>query len=73
MKGAKAFAMLQGRDYVIPDDVKAIAVPVMSHRVLLSPSARMRGVNQSAIVTEALEQVAVPGAGGGRVAAAANA
>ena len=73
MKGAKAFAMLQSRDYVIPDDVKAIAVPVMSHRVLLSPSARMRGVNQSAIVTEALEQVPVPGAAGGRVAAAANA
>ncbi len=70
MKGAKVFAMLQGREYVIPDDVKAIAVPVMSHRVLLSPSARMRGVNQSAIVGEALEQVNVPGAGGGRVAAA---
>ncbi len=67
MKGAKAFAMLQDRDYVIPDDVKAIAVPVMSHRVLLSPSARMRGVNQSNIVDEALEQIAVPGASGGRV------
>lgn len=67
MKGAKAFAMLQGRDYVIPDDVKAIAVAVMSHRVLLSPSARMRGVNQSNIVDEALEQIAVPGASGGRV------
>ena len=71
MKGAKAFAMLQGRDYVIPDDVKAIAVPVMSHRVLLSPSARMRGVNQSNIVEEAMEQIAVPGASGGRVATAA--
>ncbi len=70
MKGAKAFAMLQGRDYVIPDDVKAIVVPVMSHRVLLSPSARMRGVNQSNIVDEALEQTAVPGASGGRVATA---
>lgn len=69
MKGAKAFAMLQGRDYVIPDDVKAIAVPVMSHRVLLSPSARMRGVNQSTIVSEALENVNVPGASGGRITA----
>lgn len=72
MKGAKAFAMLQGRDYVIPDDIKTIAVPVMSHRVLLSPSARMRGVNQSAIVGEALEQVNVPGAAGGRVASAVS-
>ena len=67
MKGAKAFAMLQSRDYVVPDDVKAIAVSVMSHRVLLSPSARMRGVNQSNIVDEALEQTTVPGAGGGRL------
>ena len=67
MKGAKAFAMLQERDYVIPDDVKTIAVPVMSHRVLLSPSARMRGVNQSTIVNEAIEQATVPGAAGGRV------
>ena len=73
MKGAKAFAMLHDRDYVIPDDVKAIAVPVMAHRVLLSPSARMRGVNQSAIVTEALEQVPVPGAAGGRVTVDATA
>ena len=67
MKGAKAFAMLQERDYVTPDDVKAIAVPVMSHRVLLSPSARMRGINQSSIVNEALEQTSVPGAAGGRL------
>ncbi len=73
MKGAKAFAMLQGRDYVIPDDVKSIAVPVMSHRVLLSPSARMRGINQSTIVNEALDQISVPGAAGGRIAAAATA
>ena len=71
MKGAKAFAMLHGRDYVIPDDVKAIAVPLMSHRVLLSPSARMRGVNQSDIVNEAMQQINVPGAAGGRVAATA--
>ena len=69
MKGAKAYAMLQGRDYVIPDDIKAIAVPVMSHRVLLSPSARMRGINQSIIVNEAIEQATVPGASGGRIAA----
>ena len=72
MKGAKAYAMLQGRDYVIPDDVKAIAVPVMSHRVLLSPSARMRGVNQSDIVNEAMEQSNVPGASGGRISVAAG-
>ena len=72
MKGAKAYAMLNGRDYVIPDDVKAIAVPVMSHRVLLSPSARMRGINQSDIVNEAMEQSPVPGAGGGSITSMAG-
>lgn len=66
MKGAKAYAMLQGRDYVIPDDVKAIAVAVMAHRVLLSPSARMRGVSQESVVEEVVAEVAVPGGGGGR-------
>ncbi len=65
MKGAKVYAMIQGRDYVIPDDVKAIAVPVMSHRVLLTPSARMRGVRQAEIVEEAISESSVPGAAGG--------
>ena len=72
MKGAKAMAMVKGRDFVTPDDVKAIAVPVMAHRVLLSPSARMRGVTQEAIVEEILAAVPVPGGGGGRQPAPAN-
>ncbi|MEX0761464.1 MAG: MoxR family ATPase [Dehalococcoidia bacterium] len=66
MKGGKALAMLRGRDYVIPDDVKAIATAVMAHRVMLSPSARMRGMTQESIVEDVLAQVPVPGAGGGR-------
>ncbi len=66
MKGAKAMAMVRSRDFVTPDDVKAIAVPVMAHRVLLSPSARMRGITQSAVVEEILNAVPVPGGGGGR-------
>ena len=71
MKGAKAFAMLQGRDYVVPDDVKSIAVAVMAHRVLLSPSARMRGVSQESVVEEVMAETAVPGGSGGRQPAAA--
>lgn len=66
MKGAKAMAMVRGRDFVTPDDVKAIAIPVMAHRVLLSPSARMRGITQAAVVDEILGAVPVPGGGGGR-------
>ncbi|HEU0075645.1 MAG TPA: MoxR family ATPase, partial [Dehalococcoidia bacterium] len=68
MKGSKAKAMIHGRDYVNPDDVKGIATAVMAHRVLLSPSARMRGVTQEAIIDEILNAVPVPGGGGGRAA-----
>ena len=66
MKGSKAMAMLQGRDYVVPDDVKQIAVPVMAHRVLLTASARMRGIRQESVVGEVLDSVPVPGSAGGR-------
>lgn len=62
MKGGKALAMLNNRDYVIPDDIKAIAVATLAHRVLLTPSARMREVTQETVVTDVLGQVSVPGA-----------
>ena len=62
MKGGKAWAMLQNRDYVIPDDIKYIAVATLAHRVLLTPSARMREVTQHGVITDVLTQVSVPGA-----------
>ena len=62
MKGGKALAMLQNRDYVIPDDIKYIAVATLAHRVLLTPSARMREVTQHGVITDVLTQVSVPGA-----------
>ena len=62
MKGGKAYAMLHKRDYVVPDDIKAIAVPTLAHRVLLTPSARMRGVTQETVIKDVLNQVSVPGA-----------
>ena len=62
MKGGKAYAMLHDRDYVVPDDIKAIAVPTLAHRVLLTPSARMREVTQETVINDVLNQVSVPGA-----------
>ena len=61
-RAARALALVQDRDFVLPDDIKALAVPVMAHRIILSSSARMRGVAQSEVVSELLESVAVPGA-----------
>ena len=62
MQGAQAMAMMRERDYVVPDDIKMIAEAGMAHRVLLSPSARMRGVAQEEVVQDALARVPVPGA-----------
>jgi MoxR-like ATPase len=62
MKGGKAYALLRERDYVVPDDIKAIATATLAHRVLLTPSARMREVTQETVIADVLNQIAVPGA-----------
>ena len=61
MRAAQAFAMLDGRDFVQPDDVKLLAYPVLGHRVIVSPSARVRDIDSLQIVEEVLQRVAVPG------------
>ena len=61
-RAARGLALVQDRDYVIPDDVKALAPAVIAHRIMLSPSARMRGVTSWRVVTDLLDSVAVPGA-----------
>ena len=57
---SRAFAALQGRDFVIPDDVKALALPVMRHRVSLSPSAEIEGISPDRVLGEILDQTAAP-------------
>ena len=61
-RAARGLALVLDRDYVIPDDVKSLAVAVIAHRIILSPAARMRGVTSSAVVSELMESVTVPGA-----------
>jgi MoxR-like ATPase len=58
---SRALALMRDRDYVIPDDVKLLAPAVMAHRLVLSPSARMRGVSSADVVTDLLSTVPVPG------------
>ncbi len=60
-KTSQARAALQGRDYVIPDDIKALAGPALAHRLIVNPSARMRNVDQRAIIEEIVEGTPVPG------------
>ena len=54
---SKAWALLGGRDYVLPDDVKGLAPHVLSHRILLTPEAELEGLTPRHIVAEAMEMV----------------
>lgn len=60
MRCARVEASLNGRDYVTPDDVKAIALPVMTHRLVLTPEATLDGNDGAKIARSLLDQVAVP-------------
>ncbi|MDO0933639.1 MoxR family ATPase [Streptomyces sp. DG2A-72] len=57
---SRAWAWLTGRDYVIPDDVKALALPTLRHRVQLRPEAEMEGVTADSVINAILAQVPVP-------------
>ncbi len=61
-KLSRALAAIAGRDYVIPDDVKQSVLPVLGHRLILKPEARIRGVKPEAILNELLSSIAVPAA-----------
>ena len=56
VQAARARALLQGRPFVIPDDIKALAVHVLAHRLVLTPEAEMEGAQREALVLKALEQ-----------------
>lgn len=60
MEGAKARAALNGRDYVIPDDVKAIAQQSLNHRLILRPEAELEGVSVNRIIASIIGEIAIP-------------
>lgn len=65
---SQAMAALRGRNYVLPDDVKRVAGPVLTHRLILKPESRLRKVTASQVVDEIIAEIAVPtlpGAAGG--------
>ena len=62
-RAGRALALIRGRDYVLPDDIKELAEAVLAHRIVLTPAARMRGIRPEQIVQELLNSVPVPGAG----------
>jgi MoxR-like ATPase len=58
---AQARALLDGRDFVIPDDVKELAYATLGHRVIVSPSARVKSISASDVILSSLDRVPVPG------------
>ena len=60
LHAAKACALLQGRDFVTPDDIKYIAVPVLQHRLILSPETEMEGLSAAAVCQRIIEKIEVP-------------
>ena len=61
-KTGQARAAILGRDYVIPDDIKALALETLAHRLIISPSARIKNVDPRAVIQEILDSIPVPGA-----------
>ncbi len=59
---ARAWAAMEGRDFVLPDDIKLLAPSVLAHRLIVSPSARIKNVGAQQIVEDALRHTPVPGA-----------
>ena len=59
-KSSRAAAAIDGRDYVIPDDIKGIALQVLSHRIILKPEAKIRGITGMHITRKILSEVPVP-------------
>jgi len=59
-KLARGWAALHGRDYVVPDDIKRLVVPVLAHRVILKPEPRIKGVKPEQVMLNILESVPVP-------------
>jgi MoxR-like ATPase len=57
VQASRARALMSGRAFVIPDDIKLLAVPVLAHRLVLTPEAEMEGVARESVVQNALEQV----------------
>jgi MoxR-like ATPase len=60
MLAAKALAATEGRDFLIPDDVKAAAPPILRHRMLLKPEADLEGITPDQVIAEILAGIAVP-------------
>ncbi|QLE01587.1 MoxR family ATPase [Galbibacter sp. BG1] len=60
LKSSKAFAAINGRDFVTPEDIKAVAFPVIQHRIIITPEREMEGVTAKQIINQIIQNVEIP-------------
>ena len=60
MRGGRAVALLEGRNFVIPDDIKRVALPALRHRIALAPDALLEGRKTDDLLSSVIENVAAP-------------
>ncbi|MEZ4858199.1 MAG: MoxR family ATPase [Flavobacteriaceae bacterium] len=60
LKASKAFAAMNGRDFVTPEDIKRAAIPVLHHRVIVTPEREMEGLTNDTIITQIIEMTEIP-------------
>lgn len=60
LKASKAFAAINARDFVTPEDIKQIAIPVLQHRVIITPEREMEGITSTQIINDILQSVEIP-------------
>jgi MoxR-like ATPase len=60
LRASRAFAALEGRDFVTPEDIQEVLFPVLTHRVILSPEKEMEGVRPEAVIRQIVDSVDVP-------------
>lgn len=60
LKASKAFAAINGRDFVTPEDIKQVAIPVLQHRVIITPEREMEGITTAQVVNDILQTVEIP-------------
>jgi MoxR-like ATPase len=60
LKSSKAYAAIQGRDFVIPEDIKAVLVPVLIHRIYLTPEKEMEGILETQVISDIVNSVSIP-------------
>ncbi|MBU0489760.1 MAG: MoxR family ATPase [Bacteroidetes bacterium] len=60
MNAAKAFAAIEGRDFVIPEDIRLAAIPVLNHRILLTPEKEMEGITTDRVIRQIIDTLEVP-------------